>query len=259
VDGLPWSKGSPSKQHVQMGQQGGSPDSMGLGDAMHAVRPVRKASSVSDHNESKKEVLEDVDRRYATLNFPNRRNTSSTLSPPMKSSNQLGNISDSGTSRSPDQSPQLKMVSGTEEEGYEQEDDLAKHLRHRRKVKHEPGSKHHHHHTHYTKDHKKLSKHTGPGQNLKHAPIYCNCVDHCKQIVLDRILPLGVEKLVAIMYRDPVFWESVMKARDFVQFRVSPWVDERRVIEYGFPLKVPFCKYFNVSYDLLCCYSSPIS
>ena len=82
-------------------------------------------------------------------------------------------------------------------------------------------------------------------KSIPKPPVYCNCTDHCRHLVLDRIFPMSLSKLFKLVYRDPAFWERVMKRRGFLDLDVQAWVKdevdgtEKRQMTYGFPLRIP--------------------
>lgn len=75
-------------------------------------------------------------------------------------------------------------------------------------------------------------------------PFYCNCNDHGKQIVLDRVISMPLKEMHLKMFGDPE--AKLLKCllttiRGFTDVDIGSWKnDDTRTINYVVPLKVAF-------------------
>eukprot|EP00158_Paraphelidium_tribonemae_P007981 Partr_v1_DN28421_c1_g1_i3_m41895 putative GRAM len=75
---------------------------------------------------------------------------------------------------------------------------------------------------------------------LPRPPVFCNCRDHCKSIVIDRIFPVPISILASVLFGSSAFMEKVYARRGFTDIKFHNWKKsggvENRKIVYQVPL-----------------------
>jgi hypothetical protein len=86
-------------------------------------------------------------------------------------------------------------------------------------------------------------------QRLPKPPVFCNCADHYRNVLLDRVFSIPLAELVMLIHADTEasFLRRVMRQQGFQAIKVGEWRRpnerhlESRQLEYSVPLRIPFC------------------
>ncbi|KAI3643915.1 hypothetical protein MP228_010079 [Amoeboaphelidium protococcarum] len=66
--------------------------------------------------------------------------------------------------------------------------------------------------------------------------VFCNCTDHCRIIIMDRIFPASLDQTYQAAYESKEFYKQVMNARQFQDVQIADWSSQERTITYHVPV-----------------------